>query len=47
MAIDEEIKDGKVQYHINREYHTENSCIIINMNTLKVKRYYLSLHILH
>ena len=37
MTIDDEIRDEKLQYDINRE----SSKILINMNILQVKKYYL------
>ena len=44
MTIDDQIKDEKLQYGINREtaeissYHQAK---LINMNILQVKKYYL------
>ena len=44
MAIDDKIRDEKVQYDINIEV-AEISALslgkLINMNTLQVKKYYL------
>ena len=44
MTIDDEIRDGKIQYNINKEqqkyqyYHLEK---LMNINILQAKKYYL------
>ena len=46
MTIYHKIKDEKLQYHINRKagktgYEHYRQVILINMNILQVKKYYL------
>ena len=38
MKIDDKIKDGKLQYDINREHNHLKK--LVNMNILHVKKYY-------
>ena len=43
MTIEDQIKDEKLQYDINREavkYQLYHQVKLINMNTLLVKKYY-------
>ena len=43
MTIDDEIRDEKIQYDINREAAKNQHCHqkkLINMNFLQVKKYY-------
>ena len=39
MAIDDKIKDEKLQYNINREAAKISALSLINMNILQVKKY--------
>ena len=44
MTTDDQIKDEKIQYDINREAAkiSDHQVKLINMNILQVKKYYLS-----
>ena len=44
MTIDDQIKDEKLQYDINREFPKHqpyHQAKLMNMNILQVKKYYL------